>query len=76
MDGVVAVPQTDPTLYGGRYAMALLQNPGFPVTYGGSSAGTSRLTVVFPSGSLTSVFVVGARRRQRARQARVRTILQ
>ena len=47
------------TLYGSQYTMALLQKAGFPVTYGGSSAGTSRLTVVFPSGSPTSCFVVG-----------------
>ncbi len=47
------------TLYGSQYTMALLQKAGFPVTYGGASAGTTRLTVVFPNGSPTSGFVVG-----------------
>ncbi len=47
------------TLYGSRLTMALLQKAGFPVTYGGASAGTQRLTVVFPNGSPTSGFAVG-----------------
>jgi len=47
------------TLYGNRYTMLRLQQAGFPVTYGGASAGTSRLTVAFPNGQPTSGFVVG-----------------
>ncbi|MDA8346685.1 MAG: LCP family protein [Thermaerobacter sp.] len=47
------------TLYGSQYVMAELQKAGFTVTYGGSSAGTTQTTVVFPNGSPTAGFVVG-----------------
>ncbi len=46
------------TLYGSQSWMAELQKAGFTVTYGGASAGTSQLTVVFPNGNPTSGFAV------------------